>query len=231
MISYDEFKEMCISSTGYAYHRPFICKGSIEKANIFLVGINPATPISSNEMTLDDYVRLVMSYENFINYYKQKRINNNKPEFSKTRVGINSFVDWINENTGFSVVETDIITYPTKSVDELRPIPKEIKTKGMKNFLFLLNRMQPKLIILYGKKTVKYFNRLSKLELKSNLPVINKQLSIVDIEKNKLLGEVIYNDGSKGKVIGCRHFRQYGKDGKTFSLFRSNVIESLELFK
>ena len=47
------------------YLRPFVFKNNIAKMNCFIVGINPATRITINQILIDDYVELLFDDEKF----------------------------------------------------------------------------------------------------------------------------------------------------------------------
>ena len=98
----------------YAYLRPYICRGNPYNAKVFLTGINPATPIYPKQVSLDRYIEIVKNYETFMDFYLKSRKKQNKSEVSRTRMGINSLVDWIENECNTGVIETDIFTYEMK---------------------------------------------------------------------------------------------------------------------
>ena len=118
----------------YAYLRPYICRGNPYNAKVFLTGINPATPIYPKQVSLDRYIEIVKNYETFMDFYLKSRKKQNKSEVSRTRMGINSLVDWIENECNTGVIETDIFTYPTKNVKELLAIDKQILNKSIEKF-------------------------------------------------------------------------------------------------
>jgi hypothetical protein len=110
MVSIDWLKQICLPpGAGKAFYRPFICNGDISKSDIFFVGTNPATPIFPNDMEIGDYVKLLLSYDDFLRYYKVNRANMGKEEVSRTRMGMNSFLSWLSQYTESSVIETEAI--------------------------------------------------------------------------------------------------------------------------
>lgn len=77
-------------------------------------------------------------------------------------MGINSLVDWIENECNTRVVETDIFTYPTKNTKELLAIDKQILNKSIEKFWQVLLEFQPDTIILYGSLTVDVLKKLLK---------------------------------------------------------------------
>ena len=65
-------------------------------------------------------------------------------------MGINSLVNWIEQEFNTGVIETDIFTYPTKNVKELNNIDKNILNKSIEKFWEVLLEFQPKIVLLYG---------------------------------------------------------------------------------
>ena len=222
------FKELCRPiGVGKAYFRPFICKGDISNAKIFLVGINPATPIYPSQMSIEEYVELLGNYQKFIEFYSNSRIQNDKSEISRTRQGINSFVNWVSSEIGMEVVETDIITYPTPSVKELKKEPKEVISKGKDNFYYILNEMKPEVIILYGKKTLKYFSESAEDKNISLQTKIDLECPIDQLERTSPITSFNYGPNTYCKVFVCRHFMYYGNTGDSFREFRDNLIKHI----
>ena len=52
----------------YPYLRPYISKRNPYDSKVFLVGINPATPITSKQLNIDEYIGLLKNYEEFMNF-------------------------------------------------------------------------------------------------------------------------------------------------------------------
>ncbi|HOB12253.1 MAG TPA: hypothetical protein PLM20_06700 [Syntrophomonadaceae bacterium] len=83
MLEKQDLRRLCVPpAKGKAYYRPLICQGNHEYIKLFLVGLNPATPISENEMSLDKYVKLISHYDEFLGYFRSKH------EITKTRKAI-----------------------------------------------------------------------------------------------------------------------------------------------
>ena len=228
-----ELRELCKPpGEGKAYYRPFICKGDINNIQIFLVGINPATPIYPSDMGLDEYLDKILDYDAFLNFYKDNRRKHGKPELSRTREAINSFVNWLGTKTQVSVAETNIIPYLTVDLKHLNHEDNYIKDRGRTLFLSLFNRFQPSLIITHGKVTVKEILNL----FNTNNFIINKEASEYLLDMDYLNTDSIhcitFPDGKNCSIISFRHFRFYGANGEKSEEFRrvvERVIKMLNL--
>lgn len=215
-------------SANKAYYRPIICKGELSKVDIFFVGTNPATPIYPKDMDLDTYVDLLMNYERFIEFYKTKRVKNGKQEISRTRIGMNSFLEWLSNNTSAAIAETEVIPYPTENIKLLRKEPAHIIERGKEMFYELLMEFKPRLIILHGKETVEYVADILIEKGILSPKSINLDQPIEEIEKQLPLFNFKYNNGKTANIMACRHFMYYGAKGESFKPFRENVLRILK---
>jgi len=220
-----KLKDMIEPRSPYdAYFRPFIYRGDLKREKIFIVGTNPATPIYPRDIEIDEFIELINNYEDFMSFYSKNRLVNNKSEISRTRQGIRAFGDWIINNSGKTIIETDIITYPTASIKVLKKQPKAIIEKGKNNFFSILTTFKPKTIILYGKKTVKIFSETIEERNIQLSDKINLKIPIEEYEETVPLTSFSYEDNTICKVFACRHFMYYGKTGKSFSRFRNKLL-------
>lgn len=144
----------------YSYLRPYISKRNPYDSKVFLVGINPVTPITPIQLNIDEYIGLLKNYEKFMEFYSKSRESRNKSKISRTRMGINSLVNWIEEEFNIGVIETDIFTYPTKNIKELNNIDKNILNKSIEKFWKVLLEFQPDIVILYGSLALNEFKKL-----------------------------------------------------------------------
>ena len=228
MLSKQDIKKMCEApADNKAYYRPIICKGELSKVDVFFVGTNPATPIYPTDMDLDTYVDLLMNYERFIEFYKMHRIKNGKQEVSRTRTGMNSFLNWLSSNTCAVIAETEVVPYPTESLKLLKKEPDFIIERGKEVFYELLMEIKPRLIILHGKRTVEYFDEI--LTERGAIPSksICLDKTIEDIEKQLPLYRFKYKNGKIANIMACRHFMYYGVMGESFKPFRENILKVL----
>lgn len=222
-------KKMCEHDfEGKPYYRPFTCNGAIGEAKTFLVGTNPATSIYPSQMNIDDYVDLLLDYDRFMDFYKKTRIEANKTKISRTRVGMNAFMDWIRLHTNSSIIETDIIPFPTAKLKELKKEPEYIINRGKEIFYELLVKLQPEVIILHGKKTINHFNKIS---YQYNLSISNYMdldRTIKELESQVPLFIIEYPSGKKGVGVACRHFMYYGATGNSYRLFREKLSQIMK---
>ena len=131
MLATEDLKNMCTAPRpGLPYYRPLVCKGALSEIDVLLVGINPATPITASDLGFEDYVRYLLDYERFLKYYSETRVRNGKPPKSRTRTGIDSFVEWLSQRTSKSIAETNVIAYPTANTKELKRLSEGIKDRG-----------------------------------------------------------------------------------------------------
>jgi hypothetical protein len=229
MITFDELKELSQPpGEGKAYYRPLICKGELDKADIFFVGTNPATPIYQENVEQDAYVELLLNYNKFIEFYKGHRISKGKTEVSRTRMGMNSFIDWLSIHTSSSIIETEAIPYPTDKLKALWKEPKTIIERGKNIFADLILKFEPKLIILHGKETVEQaLDILIKREISVDR-YVDLQQPIESMEEQVPLFTITYSNGKKGAIAACRHFMYYGSKGDSFSGFRERLLALLK---
>lgn len=225
MQSINIIKKLCEApGNGKAYYRPFICKGELDNVNIFFVGINPATAIYPEDMELDKYVELLLGYDRFIEYYKNFRIIRGNSKFSRTRLGMNSFLEWLSKHTNSSIMETDVIPYPTENLKLLKKEPLSIIERGKDIFYELVIRFKPKLLILHGKETVEQIVDLFRERGLLPRDYLNLEQTIDEMEKKVPFVEFTYPDNTTGTIAVCRHFMYYGSIGNSFKDFREKLL-------
>lgn len=223
MISNKEFRELCKPPiSDKAYYHPFLCDGNWDEARTFLIGINPATPITKDDISFDEYIN---SFYNgtFYDIYNNNRKNSCKTKQSRTRLGINSFVNFLNDVTKKPVIETNVIPYPTANIEDLYKEPDEVINRGKEIFLELLQAFKPQLLIFHGKTALEAAIDL----LKQNGIVIEGNIdleeSIQEMELHPPLAKLIYFSSSEANIMACRHLMRYGKSGKSFEVFKKSI--------
>ena len=210
----------------YSYLRPYISKRNPYNARVFLVGINPATPITPIQLNIDEYIGLLKNYEKFMEFYSKSRESRNKSKISRTRMGINSLVNWIEQEFNTGVIETDIFTYPTRNVKELNNIDKNILNKSIEKFWQVLVEFKPDIIILYGTLLLNEFKKLVASKNKG-IKYYSEEEKIEYIEEKCPYAKL--NIGTKNiKVIACRHLMYYGNNGNSFKKLRENIKKIIE---
>lgn len=207
------------------YFRPFVRKGNQTEIDIFLIGINPATPICKKHMDMDKYINLLLDYDRFYEEYEKIRLDNGKSKISRTRTGIVNFIEDVSSQTGKSILETNIIPYPTKNLKCLNKVPEEIKDYAKKIFFSILLEYSPKILIVFSKTSLEsLIELLYKKEIINYKIEIRKTIKELEYSKTPVI-EIIYPNGKKGAIFCCRHLMYHGINGNSFLKFKKNLIE------
>ena len=210
----------------YSYLRPYISKRNPYDSKVFLVGINPATPITPIQLNIDEYIGLLKNYEKFMEFYSKSRESLNKSKISRTRMGINSLVNWIEQEFNTGVIETDIFTYPTRNIKELNNIDKNILNKSIEKFWEVLLEFQPDIVILYGSLALNEFKKLV-ISKNKEIKYYSEEDKIEYIEEKCPYAKL--NIGTKNvNIIACRHLMYYGNNGNSFKKLRENIKMIIE---
>ena len=210
----------------YPYLRPYISKRNPYDSKVFLVRINPATLITPMQLNIDEYIGLLKNYEEFMEFYSKSRESQNKSKISRTRMGINSLVNWIEQEFNTGVIETDIFTYPTKNVKELNNIDKNILNKSIEKFWQVLLEFQPDIVILYGSLALNEFKKLV-ISKNEEIKYYSEEDKIEYIEEKCPYAKL--NIGTKDvNIIACRHLMYYGNNGNSFKKLRENIKNIIE---
>lgn len=213
----------------HPYYRPFVVNNIDEKYDVFLVGINPATPIYMKDIPIDGYVDLLTNKEKFRMEYERIRLKNGKSVKSQTRNGIENFVSTIENSTQKKVLVTNVNFYPTKSEDKLKKVEKGAKNHGTELFLQVLMSHLPKVIIVHSKGAIKnlvrtlYHNKI--IESPRSFKGSVKEMKNTD---GPYL-EFYYRDDKDKKcaIFVSEHLRFYGNNGYSFSFYRDKIINYL----
>lgn len=210
------------------YFRPFVCNGDQSNYDIFLVGINPATPIFIKDMDIDKYVNLLINYDDFYKEYQKIRENAGKNTISRTRKGTVNFVNELRMKTGKTILETNVIPYPTSNIKELKKIPDDVKKYGMELFYSVLIEYTPGVIIVFSKTSLKYLVEiLCEHKIIESIGSIKKPIKVIEDSANPFI-QFSYLNGKKGAIFVCRHLMYYGDKGNSFSNFREKIINYLK---
>lgn len=210
----------------YPYLRPYISKRNPYDSKVFLVGINPVTLITPMQLNIDEYIGLLKNYEEFMEFYSKSRESQNKSKISRTRMGINSLVNWTEQEFNTGVIETDIFTYPTKNVKELNNIDKNILNKSIEKFWEVLLEFQPDIVILYGSLALNEFKKIV-MSKNKKIKYYSEEDKIEYIEEKCPYAKL--NIGTKNiNIIACRHLMYYGNNGNSFKKLRENIKKIIE---
>ncbi len=212
------------------YLRPYLCRGEFSKAKIILAGINPATPIYPSELPLQEYCKLLQDYYSFMAYYKAYRKRENKPVLSRTRQGILSFVQWVEQELEVGVIESDICTYPTKSIKELNEVDSKFQKAGRELFWEMLCKSNANCLIIYGAMAFRGFLKLQeeKGEIIKEKNQDNEKLKEMKIEELEAKSPLfsIWIGKREIFVYAVRHFMYYGKMGASFGDLKRKLFQS-----
>ena len=223
-------REDIVIGESLPYLRPFICKGNWKRAKVMLTGINPATPISPVEISYEDYRKLLEDYDSFLVFYQKKRKQAGKTALSRTRQGIGALVEFIWKETGSSVIETDVCTYPTASVKELERVDGKLKQKGRELFWKVLEESGVELVICYGKQAFEDFFLLLEEQgvsgcWKSGEPSAELlKRDCAALEKMSPVGHLEWK-GRRIVFFVVRHLMYYGKSGASYEEVKQKIAE------
>lgn len=227
----------CFLGENVPYLRPYLCRGEFHTARIILAGINPATPIYPSDMSIRQYEALLSDYPSFMEFYKEQRLKENKTAVSRTRQGILSFVEWVEKELGEDVIESDVCTYPTKSLRELDKIEKRFRAAGREMFWDVLCKSHAEILLLYGMRAFRDFVMLLR-EKKVEHRIVDRRyreedLCCMDIKKLEEVSPVSYiTIGNREVMIyAVRHFMYYGKNGASYHDVKKKLQEQINLYK
>jgi len=122
--------------------RPFVCDGSPLECTVFIVGLNATTDLEFWQFWERD---IGFNKARWEQAYRQERATRGKRQLSNTR----TMLGWILENLpGVSVLETNLYSKASHRAGDL--VQNERDTSA---FHFLLQAIQPKIILAHGDET------------------------------------------------------------------------------
>ncbi|ERG65722.1 hypothetical protein [Exiguobacterium chiriqhucha] len=212
------------------YFRPFVSKSPDSKGNVFIVGINPATPISKDAFSsVEDYIQTLCNRERFIEQIKMIRLSQGKSPLSRTRVGLNQFVKDLEERSGekIGIIETNMNAYPTKRAKDLLQVKDELIQHGSRVFRELLSLYQPKVIIVHSKQALGELLNLLEAEQMKPSETFKKKIALKDwISKGPIT--FTYDNGTVGTIFCSKHFMYHGHVGQSFQPLKEQVLAQFE---
>ena len=146
--------------------RPFVCEGSPLECEVFIVGSNPATEMSTNPWKYwsDDYGFYKSRW--FEEYKDERKKRPLKPgrtrrnKISRTRKRINLVVEGA---CPVKCLETNIYAKPSENEDDLEKYLKTLSLEDEKRLIapfdYLLKQIRPKLVVSHGDKAKDYLQR------------------------------------------------------------------------
>ena len=128
--------------------RPFVCDGSPLECRIFIVGINPATPLGGNFW---DYWRWSEPKRGFDKSawqaaYNAKRVEEGDDKSSRTRKVIDLILKGLEMASRWPCLETNIYATEKETPGNLKG-----EEKSTREFDFLLEALEPAIILTHGK--------------------------------------------------------------------------------
>jgi hypothetical protein len=138
--------------------RPFVCDGSPLTCDVFIVGFNPATSMSTDFW---EFWRAGEGFDKaawFEAYKKDRQVRPLKP--GKTRRSAVSpsrrVIDWVAEGASpFRCLETNIYLAPTRKAVDLESAQRITAT-----FDFLLSSIRPSIVVAHGIPTVEHIRKM-----------------------------------------------------------------------
>ena len=134
--------------------RPFTCKGSPLECRLFIVGLNPATPLDKEFFRCfwnDDSGFLRDEFE--AAYSRERKKQRKKQDTSPTRQKIEAFVK---AASCVPCLETNIYPVPTRKASQLKP---EDKNTGI--IEYLLKTIRPAGIFVHTQEPIRFFQKIS----------------------------------------------------------------------
>lgn len=128
--------------------RPFVCEGSPLDCTVFIVGLNPATPRSTDFW---DFWNTGYGFnkKKWFGAYSKVRQDKHKPDSSPTRNNIGSLVRKLKPA---QVLETNVYAKEAERAKDLREEDKDTDP-----IAFLIEVIQPRVIVAHGKPAATYF--------------------------------------------------------------------------
>lgn len=212
------------------YFRPFVSASPDSIGNVFIVGINPATPISKDAFSsVEEYINTICNRERFIEQIKTIRLSEGKSSLSRTRVGLNQFVNYLEEKSlgKINVIETNMNAYPTRRAKQLLQVDPDLIQYGSQIFRELFISYQPKVIIVHSKQALGELLVLLEKELLKPSVTFNPKVRLIDwIAAGPIT--FTYKDGTIGTILCSKHFMYHGHVGQSFQPLKEQVLAMFE---
>ena len=160
-------------------------------------------------------------------YYCDHRIKSGKLKYSRTRLGIHSLTHWIASTLKTAVIETNVYTYPTASVKELKKVNADIKDQSKELFWQVFMNSGADIAIFCGAEAFRSFFKL--IENKNveyqfangaSRTQMNGKINVLE-EMSPLLNVKMPN--REVSIFAIRHLMYYGDSGASFEGFRNKL--------
>lgn len=214
-----------------SYFRPFVVESPDSKGNVFIVGINPATPMKVKDFEdTSEYIDLIYNRSRFMERMQTLRIRDGKSRLSKTRVGLNAFVkDLEAKSSGvINVVETNMNAWPTKSAKCLSlPRNKQAAVYGAQIFKRVFFHYKPSVLIVHSKQALGELLAFLEIEKLNPSVTFDSNVRLVDwIAAGPIT--FTYEDGTIGTIFCSKHFMYHGHVGHSFQPLKEQVLAVFE---
>ena len=193
-----EFKKELEKIVGVSTHlRPFVCDGYPLKSEVFIVGINPATQMTSNFWDFWEDGKFIKS--KWMEQYLLEREKKHH-KISPTRRKIDYLVNEI--FTDYKCLETNAYSTPTVNLNAL-----ETEQRNTDILSFLIHNIRPKAIFVHGTDPAEFIKKELGLKFISPKPVV------VNYESSNVVSTFVY-EWAFGKTAVCatRHLRLIKKE-------------------
>jgi hypothetical protein len=134
-----------IQDIGGLWSRPFVVGGDPFRIDVAIIGLNPATAITNDEATREQFHDLLLNRSAFEDFYSHRRLAKGKKGISPTRRRLRMLVEGY---SNWKVTETNVNALPTPDEKALDRHP--LKAKGERIATDYLGRIYPKLAIIHG---------------------------------------------------------------------------------
>lgn len=163
MNNIDDLKNACETETG-PYLRPFVTNRNWNKAQVFVIGTNPATPLRDEFDSFEDYWNsLTKEPARFEEIYSAQHTSGASKSTRRSRF-------LLEQLQPLNVLVTNAMIYPAK-----RPkyIPNKAyqRTIGIGSFMFLSSVCKPRAILFYGSEAIRLCRTALGIDLDPYQPI------------------------------------------------------------
>jgi hypothetical protein len=213
------FVRSAITPVNGQYIRPWMTRSPLPlKARVFTVGFNPKNPYLSSCVAAEEYVTALMNRNGKACGQFHERMTGMP---SRTRRNIDAFVDLLESRGVQDVLQTNAVCYATADADELKkPAHRRGHLAGRAVFEKLLRRVQPRVLVVFGRNTVAELKRAFGPCFAELEPCSAKHQH----EPCELLLPSFYSDGSPLSILSIRSLALPG-----YNVWHSWADEHLDL--
>jgi len=174
--------------------RPFVCDGDPYACKAFIVGINAASPMPFWRYWDD---QRGFDRRRWYDDYRAKRQGDYNGPISPTRARIELIVS---AAAPVKMLETNLFSEATRRVSELTAEHKKSDV-----FQFLLDEIEPRVLLLHGARVKTHFERRHRVRLKDAFSCVEVGGRVVHIAAVRHLSRIPYRTATKlGESIRAR---------------------------